>query len=417
MKITMLSYDDGKGGAGRAALKLHNEFIKYGVTSKLRVSHKYSDLSSVYGHSNYLQKISTFINDHLSKRLIELQRKNNKNLHSLGFLPLGISKELNKSNSDIIQLNWICGLISIKEISKISKPLVWRLSDMWPFSGAEHYGDDNQSSRWRHGYYSYNKELLHDGIDIDRWVWESKLKYWNKKKIHIIAPSNWIADCARNSRLMRDWPISVVPTAIDTNQFQPWNKEFARKVLKLPLSKKLILFGAMGGGNDERKGFRLLKSALQNLILKMPKVEAVIFGQSEPINKPEIGLPVHWMGHLKDDISLSMLYSAVDVFVLPSKQDNLPQTGIEAQSCGCPVVTFNISGMADLIKHKVTGYMVNAFDVIELAQGIEWVISDVERLNELKINSRDRALQLWAPSVVVPKYLEIYKTEIEKFNK
>jgi glycosyltransferase involved in cell wall biosynthesis len=112
-----------------------------------------------------------------------------------------------------------------------------------------------------------------------------------------------------------------------------------------------------------------------------------------------------------------MLYSAVDVFVLPSKQDNLPQTGIEAQSCGCPVVTFNISGMVDLIKHKVTGYMVNAFDVIELAQGIEWVISDAERYNELKINSRDRALQLWAPSVVVPKYLEIYKTEIEKFNK
>jgi glycosyltransferase involved in cell wall biosynthesis len=120
------------------------------------------------------------------------------------------------------------------------------------------------------------------------------------------------------------------------------------------------------------------------------------------------------MGHLNDDVTLSLLYSAADVMVIPSRQDNLPQTGVEAQSCGCPLVTFDCSGLPDLLEHKHTGYLAKAFDVDELAYGIEWVLADPDRYRELSRQSRDRSLRHWAPAVVVPQYLEVYRCVIDQ---
>jgi len=413
MKVILLSYEDGQGGAGRSAFKLHRAFLANGIDSSLRVCAKTSDLGTVSSHQRLLQKVVSKASSRFTPWFMRLQRTSNDGLHSPALLPAGIVDELNESNADVLQLNWICGLLSVEDIGKLTKPVVWRFSDMWPFSGAEHYGDDGANARWRTGYRSDNRPTAHGGIDIDRWVWNRKRRAWNKP-IHIVAPSQWIADCARQSALTRDWPISVIPTTLDVNQFQPWAKAFARQVLGLPKDPRLILFGALSGGTDPRKGRAYLISALSKVAGRLPNVAGVIFGQSEPADPPRLGLPLHWMGHLNDEVTMSLVYSAADVMVIPSRQDNLPQTGVEAQSCGCPLVTFDCSGLPDLLEHKRTGYIAKAFDVDELAYGVEWVLADPNRHRELSRQSRDRSLRLWAPGVVVPQYLEVYERAISE---
>ena len=412
MKVTLLSYEDGGGGAGRAALRLHSAMLDSGVDCTLRVARKSSDLPAVIGPTTLIQKLSKNLNLQITEPLMRLQRSSNKGLHSPAWLPTGIVTELNNSDADVLQLNWICGLITIEEIGKLTKPLIWRLSDMWAFSGTEHYGEDGFNARWRIGYKSKNRALADSGLDIEKWVWGRKLSSW-RKPIHIVAPSRWLADCAKQSVLMRDWPVTIIPTAVDINQFRPWPKAFARELFRLPPDSSLILFGALDGGTDPRKGRAFLESALGIVARKVPRSAGVIFGQSEPLHPPRLGLPLYWTGHLTDDITLSLLYSAADVMVLPSRQDNLPQTGIEAQCCGCPVVTFDCSGLPDLIQHKNTGYLAKAFDIAELALGIEWVLESQERLRQLSTAARDRALRLWAPSIVIPKYLDLYRNAID----
>jgi glycosyltransferase involved in cell wall biosynthesis len=411
MKVILLSYEDAGGGAGRAAFKLHRALRENGVVSLLQVRSKRTDSPTVMITKPLVRKAIGKLSAPVVERLMRLQRSSNPGLHSPAWFSSGIVDELNQSDADVLQLNFICGLLSIEEIGKLEKPLVWRLSDMWPFSGTEHYGDDGPNARWRTGYTPANRPGSDSGPDIDRWAWRRKRRAW-KRPIHIVAPSRWLADCVRQSSLMRDWPVTIIPTALDVRQFQPWPKELARGVLGLPQGVPLILFGALSGGTDPRKGRKFLEEALSKLASRIPDVAGVIFGQSEPANPPRLGLPLHWMGHLNDDATLSLLYSAADVMVIPSRQDNLPQTGVESQSCGCPVVTFNVSGLPDLVEDRGTGYLARAFEIDDLANGIEWVLKDPEQRQALSRAARERALRTWAPAVVIPQYLRVYETAI-----
>lgn len=412
MKVTLLSYEDGGGGAGRAAFKLHRALRENGVDSRLQVRTKRTDSPTVMITKPLLRKAIGKLSAPLVPRLMRLQRSANSGLRSPAWLASGIVDELNRSDADVLQLNFISGLLSIEDIGRLDKPLVWRLSDMWAFSGTEHYGDDGPAARWRTGYGANDRPPADVGPDIDGWAWRRKQRAW-KRPIHIVAPSRWLAGCVRESALMHEWPVTVIPTALDVQQFQPWPKQTARAVLGLPPDIPLVLFGALSGGTDPRKGREYLQAALVKLASRIPHMAGVIFGQSEPADPPRLGVPLHWMGHLHDDATLALLYSAVDVMVIPSRQDNLPQTGIESQSCGCPVVTFDCSGLPDVVADRETGYLAKAFQVDDLANGIEWVIEDRERQETLSRRSRERAVRLWAPEVVVPQFVEVYRRAID----
>jgi glycosyltransferase involved in cell wall biosynthesis len=230
--------------------------------------------------------------------------------------------------------------------------------------------------------------------------------------MYIVTPSAWLADCVKKSALMGSWQVRNIPYPLDTQVFQPRGKLLSREILGLPLDKKLVLFGAISPTADRRKGWDLLQLALQKLSQTADGVVGVVFGQSEPLNPPKLGLPLHWMGYLHDDITLSLLYSAVDVMVVPSRQDNLPQTSTEPQACGTPVVAFDVCGLPSAVEHKQTGYLAKPFDIDDLAHGISWVLSDQERSQKLSSQARERAVRLWSPEVVAKQYLEVYEEAI-----
>lgn len=408
MRIIHLSYSDIIGGASRATYRIHQSLLKQGVHSRLWVNEKRSKDWTVEELNNKSSKVLNKLRHRaINYSLVKMLKTENKIIHSPSVLPSNWVKHINKSDADIVHLHWIQGeMLSIKDISKIKKPIVWTLHDMWTFCGAEHYTNDN---RWREGYYPNNRPNYESGFDLNRWTWNRKKKYWNKP-IHIVAPSKWLAKCVKESALIKNWPVSVIANTINTDQWTPIDKKDARQLLNLSQDANLILFGTAGGGKDPHKGYDLLLSALEYVKAdkKIKKIELVVFGQSKPKSQPNLGFPIHYFGHLYDDLRLAALYSVADVMVVPSRQDNLPNTVVEAQACGTPVVSFDIGGLPDIIEHQKTGYLAQAFDIRDLANGITWVLeqSDSKKLGD---NARERAVEKFSEKKISEDYVSIYK--------
>jgi len=280
---------------------------------------------------------------------------------------------------------------------------------MWAFCGAEHI---TYELRWKQGYRRDNRPAYESGFDLNRWTWERKRKYW-KHPIQIITPSHWLADCVQQSALMNKWPVIVIPNPIDTDLWQPIEKRLARQILGLPADVPLLAFGAIGGSNDPNKGFDLLRDSLVHLQGEIADLELVVFGQHPPQSPPDLGFPAHYMGYLHDDVSLGLLYSAADLLAIPSRLENLPNTGVEAHACGIPVAAFNVGGLPDIVDHLHTGYLAKPYDIIDLAHGIKWILDQREN-GDIQHRARERAIEKFSESVIAEQYLSVYQHVINE---
>ena len=405
MKVFHLNFSDINGGAARAAYRIHHAVRAAGVDSTMLVNVAQSGDWTVAGPKSRFDKLMARMRPHAATLPGALLRTENPIIHSPAFIPSGWPRRLNRSDADLIHLHWIAGeMLSIGDIGRLQKPVVWTLHDMWPFCGAQHYTDDQ---RWREGYHRDNRPRYESGFDLNRWTWNRKRKHW-LQPMHIVTPSNWLADCARESALMREWPVTVVPNPIDTDRWKPLDQALARSLLRLPADVPLLLFGAMGGGRDPRKGFDLLQEALAHLRAEREDLHLVVFGQLAPRQPPDLGFTIHYTGHLHDDLSLRALYSAADLLVISSRQDNLPNTGVEAHACGTPVVAFNTGGLPDIVEHEQTGYLAAAFDTQDLANGVAWVLANAEA-SRLCGQARARAVSQFSYTSVADQYLAVYK--------
>ncbi|WNC86866.1 glycosyltransferase family 4 protein [Thermosynechococcus sp. QKsg1] len=413
MKALHLNTYADTGGAAKAALRICQSLRGIDCNASVVVASSQMKETYIFSDKNPLGSIKySFLND-LSKIFIKLSgfRTENKILHSPNLFSCYSTAFLESLLPDIIHFHWIAAnLLSIEEVAKLTQPLVWTLHDMWAFCGAEHYTED---LRWKEGYYSHNRPAYERGFDLNRWTWERKRKYW-QKPIHIVAPSHWLADCVRQSALMHNWPVSVIPNPINTEKWYPYHKKQTRQNLGLPTEVPIVLFGAMGGGRNVRKGFDLLKEALDYLKNRGQQFQIVVFGESEPRKKLDLKFPVQYAGHIDNEEYLCRLYSAADVMIVPSRQDNLPNTAIEAQACGTPVVAFRIGGLPDIITHQQTGYLAQPFDATDLADGIQWVLADSQRHAELCDQARADAVRKFAYPVVAKQYLAVYEEVLER---
>lgn len=406
MKIIHFNKSDIQGGAARAAYRIHHALRKADLDSVMQVDQAVSGDWTVQAPKSLIYDLMIKCYRVIAKAVCYLLITGNPIIHSPAIFSPGRTKKINQDDVDIVHLHWVQGeMLSIAEIGNINKPIVWTLHDMWAFCGAEHYTEDE---RYLVGYEKQNRPAHEQGFDLNRWAWQRKRKLW-KNPSCIVTPSQWLADCAKKSYLMKNWPISVIPNAIDTESWRPIDKLYARSLLSLPSDKKLLLFGAMGGGDDPRKGFDLLLAALQNLKQQTIDIELIIFGQLAPKNPPDLGFPIHYMGHLHDDISLRLLYSAADIMLIPSRQDNLPNTGVESLACGTPIVAFNTCGLPDIVQHQQTGYLAEAFDTNDLSMGIQWILQDQVRYQVLSRNSRQYAVEHFSYNVVAEQYKALYK--------
>lgn len=406
MKVAIVNHSDINGGAARAAWRIHHALRCQHIDSSMYVNSALSGDWTVMADKSKKYKVISQLRQNAGWLFNNLLKTKNPSQHSVAILPSTWPTQLNNSDNDIINLHWInFEMLSVADIPKISKPVIWTLHDMWSFCGAEHYTED---FRWAHGYYSDNRPHYESLFDLNRWTWKRKLKLW-KHPIPIVTPSHWLGTCVRQSKLMHDWPVTVIPNAIDTDVWSPIDKRLARELMGIPLNVPVLAFGAMGGGQDPRKGMDLLVSALEHLRGQFPDLQLLVFGQHAPKEIPNLGFPIHYTGHLYDDLSLRILYSAVDAMMIPSRQDNLPNTGVEAMACGTPVIAFETCGLPDIVTHKRSGWLAKAFDTEDLAKGIIWSLSDTSRHMQLSFHARTDAVERFSYPIIAGLYEKAYK--------
>jgi glycosyltransferase involved in cell wall biosynthesis len=408
MKILIVNTSDIEGGAARAAYRLHKSLLAEGVDSQMLVQKKSSDEHTISAIADSkIEKGFSILRPTLDALLLKAYKQKTKTLFSPSWIGLSsVIDKINEINPDIVHLHWINGgMIKIEELSKIKAPIVWSLHDMWAFTGGCHYDE---------GCGGYEKECgnckvlgSNNNSDLSTKVFNrKKSSFANIENMTIVGLSRWLHKCSKKSILLRDKKHINLPNLIDTNIFKPYDKNISRELWALPKDKKLVLFGAMGATSDPRKGFAELSEAMKKL--KSLDIEFVIFGSSEPKESQNFEFKTHYLGNLYDDVSLVTLYSAVDVMIVPSIQENLSNAIMESLSCATPVVAFDIGGNSDMIKNQMNGYLAKPFDTTDLANGIEWILNS-ERYEEVCQNAREKVLREFDSHMVSKKYMALYE--------
>lgn len=411
MKVLIVNTSDIEGGAARAAYRLHNALLTEGVDSQMLVQSKSSDDFTVSGPQDKLQKVMGKVRPSLDSIPVRRYKQRTKTLFSPSWVPFsGLVDKINALNPDIVHLHWInAGMLRIEDLANIKAPIVWSLHDMWAFTGGCHYDD---------GCSSFKTQCTQCPVlgsnkvqDLSSDVWSRKQRIYSKlSNMVVVGLSKWLADCASSSALFKNNLVVNLPNPINTQLFSPFDQRQSRNLLNLPLNKKLVLFGAMGATSDPRKGFSELTQSLKYL----PKgYELVVFGSNKPKERQEFNQNVHYLGQLHDDVSLRVLYSAADVMVVPSLQENLSNAIMESLSCGTPVVGFNIGGNSDLIEHQETGYLARPFDTQDLANGIDWVIEH-KHPDQLSLAAREKTIREFDSKFVADKYIDLYNQVLQR---
>ncbi len=413
MKVLHLSTHDTNGGAARAAYRLHKGLQDAGLNSQMLVQEKSSSDQTVIA-----PKIRLFQGVAKTKLTFETlplklyPQRSNSTFFSQ-WLPDRVVPQVTKINPDIINLHWISGaFMQIESIAKLKQPLVWTLHDMWVFTGGCHVARDCQ--RYTQSCGSCPQLNSSSDWDLSRWVYKRKARAWSKFNsinLTLIAPSNWIGECAKSSSLFKNSRVEVIPHGLNTHKYRPLNQQLVREIFRLPQDKKLILFGALQATSDRNKGFHLLQPALQKLSRTEWKdnTELVIFGASEPENPPDLGFKTHYLGHFYDDTSLASIYSAADVMLVPSLQESFGQTASESLACGTPVIAFNATGLKDIVLHQECGYLAKPYDIDDLVRGIIWVLENPQRYEKLSLYARERAKQEFNLELQARRYSSLFK--------
>ncbi len=395
MKVLHLSTADANGGAARGAYWMHKALQQAGIDSHMLVAEKFTSDSTVTGSRGITgsQKIKRGIRQTVEYWPLKHYKHKRPGAFSPAIYPGNIVAQVNNIDPDIINLHWVAGgLLRPQDLALFQQTrhrhLVWTLRDMWPFTGGCHYSAE--CTAYQDGCGQCPALGSQKMRDLSYRTWHRKQAAWKDLEITIAPLSEWLADCARQSKLFAHQRIQVIYNAIDTEKYRPIEKLTARGLLKLPADKKLILFGALSPTADVRKGFSFLRTALQHLSAQsqLDSLEAVVFGTDRPAQDLDLRLPTTFLGRLADDVTLALAYAAADVMVVPSTQEAFGKTAIEAMACGTPVVAFDTTGLRASVVHQYNGYFARCFDAVDLAKGISWVLEDAPRLRALSQNAR-----------------------------
>lgn len=408
MKVLHLNHSDSIGGAAKFSQRLHNSMLSIGEES-------YMCCSSVRLQDGRIFRVNPTMSDSLSllkakvaqtldSKVQLLEKTSKKTFKSAGWFGAVTADWINSSDFEVINLHWINGgLISIKEIGRIRKPIVWSMLDMWPFLGAEHYTQGIEARGLIEGFNKSNRPKNDRGLDICRISAHLKNRYL-KQNITYVAPSKWLADRAQQSQFLARATVSVIPAALDTNLFSP-------SIEDLSADKKRNQFViGYGGALSGRKGWELFNKFLNTYNQDLSGSTIIVFGSpiSEAFTSPYYELMQQ--GRVQDENILVSLYRQMDVLLFPSTLETFGLIAQEAQSCGVPVICISNTGSAEVIQHEKTGYSIEG-GIDELILTLSKLKLDPNRRKQLGNNARKRALSLWRPDIVAKQYLNLYQSQ------
>ncbi len=412
MKVLLVNTSERVGGAAIAANRLMEALRKQGVKAQMLVRDRQTQQMSVVSIPTSLllplkflwERAVIFLNNGLRRSTlwaVDIANTGND-----------ITQMPEFQRADVVHLHWVnqsfLSLASLERILRSGKRIVVTMHDMWYFTGICHYAGECAK------YESECREcplMSRHGIDYARRVFGRKQTMYAQQPITFVGCSQWMADMASRSVLTRGHRVVSIPNAINTDVFQPQDMAEARRTLGLPQDLRLLLFGSQRI-TDERKGFALLAESCRILRREHPGLRlgiVVVGGASETV-KNAVPYDVFPVSYVSKELDLARIYNAVDAYVTPSLQDNLPNTIVEALACGTPCVGFHVGGIPEMIDHQQNGYVARYRDVEDFAHGILYCL-DPQRRQQLAEAARQKALATYSEEHVAQLYTAVYEAE------
>ena len=413
MRVLIINTSERIGGAAIAANRLMDALRNNGIQAKMLVRDKQTDNIAVVGLNKSLWKIWQFIWERVI--IWKANRFKKHNLFAVDIANTGtdITTTPEFKQADIIHLHWINqGMLSLKDIRKIflsGKPVVWTMHDMWPCTGICHHARecDNYHQECHHCPYLYKQG---EKKDLSYQIFKKKLELYKLASITFITCSQWLKERAKQSKLLCNHEIINIPNPINTSLFKPKNKQESRKKCALPTDKKLILFGS-AKITDKRKGIDYFIDCCKILSEKYPELTnelgVVVYGKDSEQLSPLVPFEVFPLNYISSEKELIDVYNAVDLFVTPSLEENLPNTIMESMACGTPCIGFNVGGIPEMIDHLHNGYVAEYKSAEDFANGIHWALSEGE-YKTLSEAARQKVISSYSESAVSKRYIEVY---------
>lgn len=412
MRVLIINTSERTGGAAIAASRLMDALKDSGIKAKMLVRDKQSDRITVVALKKSWRHIWNFVWERFIIWKANHFKKTNLFAVDIANTGTDITSLPEFRQADVIHLHWVNqGMLSLKNIRKIlesGKPVVWTMHDMWPITGICHHAETctNYTSN------CHDCPLLHKGnkTDLSYRIFRKKQKLYQNANITFIACSRWLESQAKKSALTQGHKVTSLPNPINTSLFRPTDKKEARQKLHLPTGKKLLMFSSMKI-TDKRKGIDYLVEACRLILEKHPEagkeLAVVVVGKQSQQYEFLFPFPIHCIDYVSGEREIADIYNAIDLFVTPSLMENLPNTIMEAMSCGIPCVGFNIGGIPEMIDHLHNGYVAQYKSAEDLANGICWSLneSDYKSLSEA---ARRKVLSSYSEHTVAMKYIHIY---------
>ncbi|PTN34155.1 FkbM family methyltransferase [Desulfonatronum sp. SC1] len=414
------------GGAGTAALRLHDGLLSSGVNSLFFVHNIQrwkpgtiplfaKSCSAPIPHKKIVSSDWKAFQAH-SQRLISKypQRPQGLEIFTDTWAATKLSNVPEIAEADIIHLHWIAGTVDIpREVEFLkTKKIVWTLHDMNAFTGGCHYAAGCQKYEQQCGGCPQLGSSRDN--DLSRQIWTRKMAAYKQLDITIVALCQWMADCVKISSLLSSFPVHVIPNGLPTNIFKPYPQAQIRKSLQVPKDAFVILFGADSVTNA-RKGFVYLLRALEHVKTQFPSehIALATFGNHAQAAVQHLGFPTFAFDYVDKESELALVYSMADVTVIPSLEDNLPNVVLESLACGTPVVGFDVGGIPDMVEHLVNGYLSPVGDENGLAGGMRWIMEQKKAGSKIRTKCRETALSRYNFPLQAGRYRELYEENLK----
>jgi glycosyltransferase involved in cell wall biosynthesis len=406
MKVCLLNTFDQEGGAARACLRLYDGLLQSSIDVKFLVREKSGSEQSVNVCGSQLGgRLRALLDGAVLHRYPQRQPHN----FSPAFMPACAVSNVNRLKPDVVHLHWVPqGFVRIEDLQKINAPIVWTMHDSWPFSGGCHLPGTCRKYQEQCGECPVLSSSSVD--DLSRRVWKRRQKSYPLDRMTFVAPSRWLAEQARSSSLLQSCSVEVIPNGVDTSLYSPGAKSVVRASLGLPLERKIILFGAKHALSDPNKGADLLWKALALLPVEVRRQCTVVtFGEKTSKVPAPIDLAVINYGEVDDESQIVSLYRAADLFVMTSRQENLPNMITEAMSCGLPCVAFAVGGIPEQIIHRKNGCLVEPYDTDTMSSEIAWLLCAEDERSALGMIAREYAEKNYSLQKVAQQHITLYE--------
>ena len=400
MKILHIVGGNNFDGAFEGAKILHKSLNELGLDSKI-LNDSSKNISEqnqkiILPNKNISSKVINKIYIYIEKILKSIFLPSPRSTFTIGLFGFNITKFKEFKDADIVHIHWLNqGFINLKSISKINKPIVWTMRDMWPFTGGSHYSMD---------FVNYEKGF------ISKIIQNYKKKIY-KNNIQFIAISNWLRDEAKKSVVLKDHNIQTIYNNIDFRNIEKISRGEAKSILKIITKKKIILYGAVNPQNN-RKGWNIFLETIKKL--DKSKYFLLIFGNFWSQNRlDKIGIEYKSVGFIKEKKILNAAYHCSDIFVFSSIQDAFGKTWAEAIACDLPVVCFSKTPAAEILEHKINSYIVNEINSDSLKDGIEWISSKIDEGKFSKNFKKDKVYEFDQINIA-KRYIQLYESLLNK---